>query len=48
MSKKYLKRPHSYVRELLELYEPYSETTKALVLEELMQDRMHAYEEAKK
>jgi len=39
-----MKRQHSFVKELLELYEPYSATTKELVKEELKLKRIEAYD----
>jgi len=40
---KKMKRQHSFVKELLALYEPYSETTKQLVAEELKYKRQVAF-----
>ena len=43
-----MKRQHSFVKELLALYEPYSDTTKQLVAEELKQRRFNAYDGGQK
>ena len=43
-----MKREHSFVKELLALYEPYSDTTKQLVIEELKQLRTKAYKGGQK